>query len=163
MALGKTGDRAGAVANFRKALQIFAELTAKDPTNADFRRQWAVVYLYFSRFQAEIKETERCGRERARMHQDRGTDSSPTAPTNASAQNTFAQLYTQLGASRVALAAKASATKQIGDWRAAKDVYQKAFEIYRDMKNKGTLSGADAKKPDEVAGEIAKCDAALAH
>jgi hypothetical protein len=30
------------------------------------------------------------------------------------------------------------------------------------MKSKGTLSGADATKPDELAKEIAKCDAALA-
>jgi len=29
------------------------------------------------------------------------------------------------------------------------------------MKNKGTLSGADANKPDEFMKEIAKCDAAL--
>ncbi len=29
------------------------------------------------------------------------------------------------------------------------------------MKSKGKLSGIDASKPDEIAGEIAKCDAAL--
>jgi hypothetical protein len=29
------------------------------------------------------------------------------------------------------------------------------------MKEKGTLNGADAAKPDDVAREIAKCDAAL--
>ena len=30
------------------------------------------------------------------------------------------------------------------------------------MKSKGTLNGIDAGKPDELAKEIAKCDAALA-
>ena len=29
------------------------------------------------------------------------------------------------------------------------------------MKSKGTLSGADASKPDDLAKEIAKCDAVL--
>jgi hypothetical protein len=33
--------------------------------------------------------------------------------------------------------------------------------IYQDMKSKGTLSGDDAGKPDGLAKEIAKCDAAL--
>ena len=42
----------------------------------------------------------------------------------------------------------------------AADAYRKSLDIYQDMKNKGTLSGADAGKPDEIAKEIAKCDAA---
>lgn len=46
-------------------------------------------------------------------------------------------------------------------WRAAKDAYQKSLDIYKDMKSKGTLSGPDANKPDDLAKEIAKCDAAL--
>ena len=29
------------------------------------------------------------------------------------------------------------------------------------MKSKGTLSGADASKPEEVAREVARCDLAL--
>jgi len=35
------------------------------------------------------------------------------------------------------------------------------LDIYQDMKNKGTLSGADAGKPDELTKAIAKCDAVL--
>jgi len=62
-----------------------------------------------------------------------------------------------LGDARAALGAKGS--KQ--QWNAAKEAYQKALDIYQDMKNKGKLSGADAGKPDELTKEIAKCDAAL--
>jgi hypothetical protein len=47
------------------------------------------------------------------------------------------------------------------NWRAAKDSYQKSLAIWQDMKSKGTLSGADANKPDEVAREIARCEQAL--
>ena len=46
-------------------------------------------------------------------------------------------------------------------WREARDSYQKGLDIYQDMKSKGTLGAADANKPDELAKEIAKCDAAL--
>ena len=80
-----------------------------------------------------------------------------SSPTNASARTTLALLYRQLGDSHAALGAKGS--KQ--QWSAAKDAYQKALDIYQDMKSKGTLSGVDAAKPDELAKEIAKCDAAL--
>ena len=80
-----------------------------------------------------------------------------SSPTNASARNTLALLYQQLGDSYAALGAKGG--KQ--HWNAARDDYQKALDIYQEMKNKGTLSGADARKPDELAKEIAKCDAAL--
>jgi hypothetical protein len=81
------------------------------------------------------------------------------SPTNASARNTLALLYSQLGSYHVALAEK---TGQKEQWRRARDAYQKSFDIYQDMKNKGTLTGADAGKPDEFAREIAECDAALA-
>jgi len=83
------------------------------------------------------------------------------SPTNASARNTLALLDSQLGASHAALAAKAGASKQTEHWRAAKDADQKSLDIYQEMKSKGTLSGADANKPDELASELAKCDAAL--
>lgn len=46
--------------------------------------------------------------------------------------------------------------------REARSWYQKSLDIYQDMKSNGTLSGADSSKPDELAKEIAKCDAALA-
>jgi hypothetical protein len=47
-------------------------------------------------------------------------------------------------------------------WRAASPLsFQKSLDIYQDMKSKGTLSGSDASKPDEVAREIARCDLAL--
>jgi hypothetical protein len=83
------------------------------------------------------------------------------SPANATARNTLAQLYSQLGASHAALAMKAGASKQTEHWQAARDAYQKSLGIYQDMKGKGTLSGADAGKPDEVAREVARCDAAL--
>jgi hypothetical protein len=80
-----------------------------------------------------------------------------SSPTNVSARNTLAQLYRQLGDSDVALAAKGSNQQ----WGAAKEAYQRALDIYQDLKNKGTLNAADTNKPDELVKEIAKCDAVL--
>ena len=67
----------------------------------------------------------------------------------------------QLGAAHAALAAKTGPSKVSQEWRAARDAYQKSLDIFQDMKNKGTLKGADATKPDELEREIARCDAAL--
>jgi non-specific serine/threonine protein kinase/serine/threonine-protein kinase len=154
-ALGAS-DRVEALNNFRKALQIFAELTAKDQNNADFCRQWAYTYLSLSRFQAQSSDLNGAIDSASQgIKIDEALVAS--SPTNASARNTLALLYSQLGASQAALGAKGSKQR----WGAAKDAYQKALDIYQDMKNKGTLSVADASKPDELAKEIAKSEAAL--
>ncbi len=152
-----TIDTAAARANYDKALEMFSNLVAKDSNNADFRRQWAFTYLALSRFQ--VKANDLSGAV-ARAQQGIKIDEELVAssPTNVSARNTLALLYRQLGDSHEALGAKGSRQS----WSAAKDAYQKALDIYQDMKNKGTLTPADASKPDELAKEIAKCEAALA-
>jgi hypothetical protein len=43
----------------------------------------------------------------------------------------------------------------------AKQLFQQSLGIWTEMRDRGTLSKADAHKPDEIAAEIAKCDAAL--
>ena len=159
VALG-TGNRIEALNNFHKALQIFAGLVAKDPTNADYRRQWATTYLSLSRFQSQANDLNGAV-DSANQGIKIGEALVGASPTNVSARNTLAQLDSQLGASDAALAAKAGASKQPEHWRLARDAYQKSFDIYQDMKSKGTLSGSDASKPDELAKEIAKCQAAL--
>jgi non-specific serine/threonine protein kinase/serine/threonine-protein kinase len=159
VALG-TGNRIEALNNFHKALQILAELVVKDLTNADYRRQWATTYLLLSRFQSQANDLNGAvdsANQGIKIDEALVASSS----TNVSARNTLAQLDSQLGASHAALGTKSGAGKQNAQWQAAKDAYQKSLDIYEDMKSKGTLSGADAGKADELAKEIAKCDAAL--
>ena len=151
-----TGNRIEALNSFHKALQILAELVAKDPTNADYRRQWATTYLLLGRVQSQANDLS--GAIDSAVQGIKIDEVLvATSPTNASARTTLALLYRQLGDSHAVLGAKGS--KQ--QWGAAMEAYQKALDIYQDMKNKGTLSGADAGKPDDLAKEIAKCDAAL--
>jgi hypothetical protein len=40
-------------------------------------------------------------------------------------------------------------------------MFQRSSGICQDMRSRGILSAADARQADEVANEIAKCDAAL--
>jgi serine/threonine protein kinase/tetratricopeptide (TPR) repeat protein len=151
-----TNNRAEALKNFNKALEIFGGLVAKDASNGDFRRQCAFTYLALSRFQVKANDSNDAV-DSAQQGIKIDEVLVAASPTNASARNTLALLYRQLGDSHAALGARGS--KQ--QWNAARDAYQKALDIYQDMKSKGTLNGADASKPDELAKEIAKCDAAL--
>ncbi len=145
-----------AIKNFNKALDIFAGLVAKDSTNADFRRQWAYTYLALSLFQVKANDSY-AAVESAQQGIKIDEALVASSPTNATARNTLALLYRQLGDSHAALGAKGN--KQ--QWSDAKDAYQKALDIYQEMRTKGTLTAADANKPDELAKEIVKCDAEI--
>ncbi len=161
-ALGANGDHAGALGNFQKAQQMFAELVAQDPNNAEFRRQWAYAYLAMSRFHLEAGEVDN-----AVASATQGIKVEEVlvvaSPTNTNAQNTLTLLYSQLGESEAKLASNTgtSIANQDDAWRAAKQAFQKSLDIYQAMKSKGTLAAADAGKADELAREIARCNAAL--
>ncbi len=54
------------------------------------------------------------------------------------------------------------AAEQIAAWTAAREWLSRAREVFVDMQARGVLGAADAGVPDELAGEIAECESALA-
>ena len=50
---------------------------------------------------------------------------------------------------------------QLGHWREAKARFQAGHAFYAEMRDRGATTGEEAAKPDAIAREIAKCDAAL--
>jgi serine/threonine protein kinase/tetratricopeptide (TPR) repeat protein len=163
VALGGTGDRVGALESFRIALQLFAQLVAKDQNNADFRRQEGLTYLRSSTFMSDTGDLQGAlaGAEQARALDEALV---AAAPKNTVARSNLALIYSQLGKVHFLSAGKAgmSSDQQAVHWRAARDWYQKGLGIWQEMKSNTTLTGADASKPEEVAKDIARCDAALA-
>ena len=159
-ALGGLGDYPGALDHFQKAQQMFAELAAEDPANADTQGKWAYVCLAMSQVQAKTGDLS--GAVESDLQGIKIDEALLAAsPVNALARSTLAQLYDKLGGYDAQLAAKMDGGKQIEEWHAAKAAYERSLAIYRDMKSRGTLSAADASKPDEIASEIAKCNASL--
>jgi tetratricopeptide (TPR) repeat protein len=159
-ALGGLGDYPGALGHFQKAQQMFAELVAEDPANADSQSKWAYVCLAMSQVQAQagdLSSAVETGLQGIKIDEALLAAS----PVNALARSTLAQLYDKLGGYDTQLAAKMDDGKQTEEWRAAKAAFEKSLGIYQDMKSRGTLSAADAAKPDELASEIARCNAAL--
>jgi non-specific serine/threonine protein kinase/serine/threonine-protein kinase len=150
-------NRADALQNFDQAVGIFAGLTAKDPNNADFRRQWAYTYLALSRFQAKANDLN-AAIESAQEGIKIDEVLVASSPANVAGRMTLALLYRQMGDCLAAVPAKGNSQR----WSTAKNAYEKSLEIYQGLKNQGTLAPADASKPDELAKEITKCEAALA-
>jgi tetratricopeptide (TPR) repeat protein len=49
----------------------------------------------------------------------------------------------------------------LGQWREAKARFEHAYAFWKEMRDKGVTTGADLARPEALAAEIAKCDAAL--
>ena len=155
-------DAAGAFRLFQKAIAILAEIVAIDPNNTDFRRQWAFTYMATGRFQTEIGEFEQAVSalaEGIRIEEALMRDS----PADVSVQTTMALLYNQLGVTHAKWAAQPDLPRASVNihWTHARDAYGRSLAVYQTLKETGKLSAADAAKPNEIAAEIAKCDAAV--
>ena len=156
-AASEAGERESALQHFRTALDILSRLRAKDPSNTDFQRLLAICYLYQARYLARANDVDaavRSDEEGIKIEEPLVA----SAPQNAAAQTTLAQLYADLGKTEETAASSSSKKDK---WLEARNSCQKSLTLYQDMKAKGTLAPTDANKPNELAGEIAKCDAAL--
>ncbi len=49
----------------------------------------------------------------------------------------------------------------LGQWRQAKPRFEAAYTFWKEMRDKGVTTGADLARPEALALEIARCDAAL--
>ena len=154
-------DSAEAMQHFQKAIDILTEIVAKDPRNTDFSRQLAFTHLAKCRFQIEINDPGAAVAS-AQAGVKIGEELAAGTPGDVAVQRTLALLYTQLGHAHAKWAATPNESQRAAHWQNAKDAYRKALTLYERLRADGKLSGADAKKPDELAGEIAKCDGALA-
>ncbi|HAF13757.1 MAG TPA: hypothetical protein DCK99_08660 [Blastocatellia bacterium] len=161
--LSEAGDTKGALENYRKALAVFQELSTADPSNAETQYDTALSYRKIGEVLARI------GDQTAAL--DNFREAAPIfevlakrSPTNTKTRGGLALTYFDLGNGHAKLAssAKSAHSHWIEHWQEARNWYQKSWDIWQDLRNHGTLIKADADKPDEVAREIAKCDAALA-
>ena len=158
----KMNDMTGAAENFREEIETFDAMITDDRTNTEN-------YINVASGYKKLGETlEKAGDMAGAIETHRKLSATAEKlaaanQTNVMARRTVAIEYSALAAAYTKLASdeKTPASKRKELWREARNWYQKSLDIYQDMKSKGTLSGADANKPDELAKEIAKCDEAL--
>ncbi len=46
-------------------------------------------------------------------------------------------------------------------WSTARDLYARSLDVWHDMQKRGILTAEDGAKPQEIAREVARCDASL--
>lgn len=162
LSLIKVNDLASASEHYRTSIRIMEELAAKNPADTDL--QLRKEYGYYRLSDLQLLSGDVAHAIENAQHARSGLEPIVAANAkNATAAKYLAVVYTQLGKCHTLLATASStaSNQRVNHWREARDLYQKSLDLYQDMKSKGTLSGADASKPDEITGEIAKCDAAL--
>lgn len=162
VALAASGNQAGALESLRAALRLFDEAVAREPTNANLNRQRSLAYLRMSEFLSETGDLAEA-LENARLGVRIGEELVAANRSNTGFRKTLALNYSQLGRCHALQAARAGTPRagQISQWREARGAYQRSLDIWNEFRAAGTLSRADAGKPDETAREIARCDASL--
>ncbi len=155
-------NRDEALQHYDKAVGILRDISSKDPQNTDFRRQWAFTTMTRARFLWEANDpagSAQGARDGIRIAEE----VIAASPGDASAHSTLALLYMTLGGAHQQWTEKPDIAPHVRreHWQAAKDAYAKCLGIYDAMKTKGVLGGADAKRIDGIAGDLAKCEAAL--
>lgn len=147
-----------ALENFRKALAVREETLAQDPSNARARDDVSSIY-------AEIGDTliatgDLHGATDAYAKAlPLAEEDSAQAPRNVRLRARLALRFLEVGKLHEEIARHHSGDKS--EWQQAHGYFQRSLAIWQDLRSKGTLIPAEAHEPDEVAGEIAKCDVAL--
>ena len=150
-------DNAKALPHFSKALEDYEKVVSDAP--ADLISQFLVVTCHagVARMQARLGEVdpalEECRKAIALLRTITGGKTKHLGR---------AQAHEYLGYAYVALAAspKTSAGEKRQRMVAARDMFQQTQNILDDLRSQGSL-GANEQWAREIAGEIAKCDAAL--
>lgn len=159
--LAESGDYSQALTHTRRALAIYEEMSADSPE--DFRlRSWVpLVRASVARLHARLGQQAAALADSAKaIALLNATVENPTDPYQASNRGSA---YMHLGEAYAALARSrdAAMTEQRHYWGTAREMYVQSLKIWQDMTGRGILTQEDAEKPQQVAQEIAKCDASL--
>lgn len=151
-----------AIENYRKAIAISEELFAADPDRAETRndlvRMYEAMGLLFAKNDQPASALEYFSKAESMASASASHD-----PQNGRVQMRFARILSEI----------AAFYRKLGDRRHPADdyrntslktalgLYRRSLGIWQDLRNKGMLGSIDVTKPEELAKEIANCDAAL--
>jgi len=159
--LGQLGDRGAALDQLRQGLARAEQLARSDAANLQAHSDFAWASYTLGALLAKDGATDEAfvllGRA-ARLLE-------PVVAADAANVNTRSHVASNsegLGQAHVALASNRSLAHdaRLGHWREAKG-FQDSYVFWKEMRDKGITTGADAARPEALALEIAKCDAAL--
>ena len=143
-------DRRAAQDQFRQGLARAEQLARADAANLQAQSDLAWVSTSLGQLLAEKGTTSEAfvllNRSAALLEPAMKADSA-----NVNTRSRVAGYKEGLGHAHAAL----------GQWREAKAGFEDAYAFWKEMRDKGVTTGADATRPEALALEIAKCNAAL--
>lgn len=160
--LTQLGNKKGAFENFQKATSIAQRLSAADPQNAQARSDLSACYESVADSQVSFGDATAAMENYHRAIVIREELSAEDAH-NAEAQADLASSYAKLAQAHIVVASKpkTSFPDREEQWLSARSYLQKSLKLWKSMRQSGTLPGNEASRPDEIATEIARCDAEL--
>ncbi|HKQ72464.1 MAG TPA: protein kinase [Blastocatellia bacterium] len=159
--LAKRGEWREALQSYRKSLAVNEALAAKDKSDTITSSNIALTHRAIG--DALLKLKDLTGAEAGyRKAIDIYEPLAAEDPTDETLRRDQALAYEGLGDVSEALAARGKLQpEQANRWKEARNRYQQSLDIWRDLVKRNVLRFTDARKPDEVAVKLARCDAAL--
>jgi tetratricopeptide (TPR) repeat protein len=159
--LANDRDSAQALSQFSKARDIFERLVSDAPADLISQFLVATCHAGIAGMKAQLGEVDpalqECRQAVALL------DKINEETTNAHHRLNRAEAYEYLGYAYGELAAVPKiAGTEATQWRSAsRDMFQKCLDVLEDLRRRGALAAGNSEWAKMIAGEIAKCDAAL--
>ena len=156
------GQSDKALENYRRALAISEKVFADDSDRAETRRDLARIYeamgLLFANNNQPVPALEYF-----RKAESMASASAVHDPQNGRVRLRLARILTEMAAFFRKLGDQRDLAVDSRDTnlKTAIDFYRRSLEVWQDLRNKEMLSSFDVTKPEELAKEIANCEAAL--
>jgi len=159
--LARTDDKASALEHYRKALEIFSGVTVRNPASAAAHTRVSRTYFNIGEVYLDLGEVNK-----AIDHNHKGlANFDETMPQDESNQTRILKAtgLNQMGACylKLASASKSSTGNGREHLREAREWFRKSLAIWVTLRDARGLDIENAGKPEEVTGEIARCDAAI--
>jgi len=159
--LSRLGAHGEALASYRRAQAASAAGVAADSASLWKRSSLIETHAKVCKALASLSRRSEalgaCARTASLM------DKTTVEPTNAEIRAFFAGTYSELGEAYATLAAAPDtprADRRL-NWRAARDMYQRSLDVWRDMAARGIVSRPDAGKAEVASRAVARCETAL--
>jgi serine/threonine protein kinase len=159
--LAKQGDAREALPKYRKSLSINEALSALDQSDTITLSSVGLNHRSIGDALLQLKDlsgAESAYRKALEIY-------SPLAakdPSDETLRRDQALAFEGLGDVSAALASANKSQREQGPrWTEARNQYQQSLDIWRDLEKRNVLRFADAKKPEEIARKLARCNAAL--
>jgi eukaryotic-like serine/threonine-protein kinase len=156
------GDFDLALEHYRLAAALMQSLLDSEPANAEYRADLALTRAHIASIRTKKGEpAEALSLLKASL--DTLNDLGAKNPANAVTRVWVAQVYDAMGAAheRLALDMRAPVRVQFTHWLEARSGYDKSRVIWAAFRDSGATTGVEAAKPDSLALDIVRCDAAI--